>query len=136
MNVEKILHYADVVEQQPWADRNARAGFNMAVVLHPCGTPSCIAGWVEFGENGKTTPSRTMAQTGRASLDLSSDQWFALFYGRASRPGLHGVQAPGLHQVQPKHAAAVMRHLANTGDVDWAIGAEHSPGVTVTKWEE
>jgi len=118
MNKERILQLADVIEKKPHRRRFNRSspnkkltGFNMSE-WH-CGTVGCIAGWTQhlFG-------------TGTPNYDSGIEA--------AKLLGLHDRAAtdlfiPGkaifctLDEVKPRQAAAVLRHLAETGKVDWSI---------------
>ena len=123
MNIDNINRLADVIEAQSHTDREAEDGFAMNCFFHTCGTPACIAGWADFLANGDewvasdTLESRSQNVEGRAMewLGMSSSQRYELFWG--------GTKIADLAKVTPTHAAAVLRHLAATGDVDWFIGA-------------
>jgi len=105
MNKERILKLADVIENAPHqpipprgTPKRKLAGFNMS--NWHCGTVGCIAGWAReiFGEGPYD------------ALDLEFWQADALYVP-------HGPT----HDIQPHHAAAVLRHLAETGKVDWTV---------------
>lgn len=116
MNKELILKVADEIEAMPHSNLQAkrvRSGFNMSdwFERYPCGTVCCIGGHL----------------TRRMSVDLD---------GVADRLGITRYQAdtlcfavgrkPGtaLSQIKPSQAAAVLRHLAETGNVDWSVVSE------------
>jgi hypothetical protein len=125
MNKERILALADLVEQQP---HSLEFGFNMGELIHGCGTPSCIAGWAAWEKAGR--PEMIVAKEGYATENEASD-WLGL---------PHIVESPddndlsfdlfyplgfSFEKITPKHAAFTLRHLAETGKVDWrAYGPE------------
>ena len=134
MNRENILKVADAIEQHSIPD----LGFNMdwleteriyrlsghrEIVRkdntgRDCGTIACIAGWAcrlagvpaNFG-------------SARKFLGIPENLRDPLFYAHGS-----AVQ-DRLEDIQPQTAVAVLRHLAETGEVDWnrALAAPVSP---------
>lgn len=86
----------------------------MSEVLHNCGTPCCIAGWAcaEKIEAGESIASHYV--TAAVSLGLSLSKATSLF-----EPPFH----LDWDSISPAHAAAVLRNLADTGEVDWSVGA-------------
>jgi hypothetical protein len=109
----KVLELAAHIEAAPHRkDRDIRFGttgdrlqpthFNMR--HWHCGTCACIGGHAEamFGHPD--------------ALELDSDQEDELFY--PSNPPLK------YDEIQPADAAKVLRHLAETGEVDWSIIVE------------
>ena len=40
-----------------------------------------------------------------------------------------------MHKITPKHAAAVLRHLLETGEVNWWVGHELSPDLEVVEYQ-
>jgi hypothetical protein len=119
MNKDRILALADLVERQPHSDYYADAGFNMETYIHKCGTPSCIAGWAIFTFGGRSdldcaSDRDTENRDAGELLGIGEEQSYALF-----QP-LH-LEIP-LRKITPKQSAATLRHLAETGEVDWSIG--------------
>lgn len=118
MNRERILALADLIEQQPHTEIGAASGFNMEDFTHPCGTPACIAGWAAFMFDKEFEPGKTtMKYSEHAGMLLGLD------YRKAAdlfllTPGI------GLEEITPAHAATTLRHLAETGDVEWVIGGD------------
>lgn len=124
MNRENVLKVADAIEKHSIPD----LGFNMAAYLtsnepdksgHGCGTVACIAGWA------------FEVSTNRRPVDWHDDVdgVAAAFFGIDARTAeklfvpLADVRAtffPLLH-AEPRHAVAVLRHLAETGEVDWSV---------------
>jgi hypothetical protein len=78
-----------------------------------CGTTGCIAGWAHhlFGGGKETAFTDDLQFDARELLDLPFEIADDLF-------------VPGggyLRDIKPAKAAAVLRHLAETGKVDWSI---------------
>lgn len=119
MNTDNIRRLADVIEAEPHTDREAASGFTMMCFFHTCGTPACIAGWADTlsGADDWSGATRTDCVEERAAkwLGLAASQAYALFWG--------GTEIKDLKSVSPTHAASVLRHLADTGRVDWSVGA-------------
>lgn len=115
MNRERILALAELIEQQPHTGRLSADGFCMSNYVHNCGTPSCIAGWAAWLSHRKPKQMEdSMALFWRAQnyLDLSEDQADRLFL-----PYNYHCE----DQYPPSQAAATLRHLAETGKVDWSV---------------
>jgi hypothetical protein len=113
MNTERILKLADVIEAQPHTDIEAESGFTMLSYSHVCGTPACIAGWAYWLETGKAIRvEQDVSVEAGALLDLGPSKQNQLFMPDFSWSG-----------ITPPHAAAVLRNLAATGEVDWSVGA-------------
>ena len=112
MNSERILELADIIEAQPDVPSGAPAGFNMKWVHHSCGTPSCIAGWAETLEwstgNLGQDLGVTLARADDIIMPISRE---AHFRAEPDRPGY----------ITAAHAAAMLRNLARTGEVDWSV---------------
>ena len=124
MNKKRILELADKIDGLPLPNdpETYKSSFDMGVVSHRCGSPSCIAGQAlhMFDDIGKPDGYRMMAaceclglepDAGNALFAPNND--YACFDARIGEPGF----------VTPKHAAAVLRNLAETGEVDWTVGA-------------
>lgn len=116
MNTDNIRRLADIIEQQPHTTVSALSGFTMLNWTHDCGTPACIAGWANYLHNSDGREQVRMESAYRARL------WLGL--GEEDADELFGIgeDDPGLESVTPTHAAAVLRHLADTGEVDWSVG--------------
>lgn len=131
MNKDRILALADLIEKQPHTVSLHGSGFCMNYVLHSCGTPSCIAGWAAWEEEGRpkavSTPDTGWSLECKAQKYLGlatsveaelSDIAYSLFYPEGDRVDLYD-------NITPAQAAACLRHLAETGEVDW----DHAMGV-------
>lgn len=119
MNTENILRLADEIEQRGLNN----LGFNMKHFYSAgdseCGTTACIAGWAVLLE-GRTHPMNlsTFGCINTAARWLGLDPELAknLFCPGYTRDEDHcGWNAT------PKQAAQVLRHLAETGEVNWCI---------------
>lgn len=112
MNVERIRQLADIIEKQPHTTVDAPSGFHMEAVLHECRTPCCIAGWANHTFGGRESATTYDAAK---HLGISEDERERLFFARGTRLSFDAIT--------PAHAAAVLRNLADTGTVDWSVGA-------------
>lgn len=124
MNKEYILELADFLETiQPGAE----SGFNMNWYMnkncndysgHKCGTVACIAGWIAL-RDGQEEPAEWYTKYGAKKLGIDLDLAFKLFSPRR-------IWA---YDATPQQAAIVLRHLANTGEVDWNVAFPSQPVV-------
>ena len=119
MNKERILEIADLIETG-----HERMVFDMEVFgdEHPCGTAACIAGWAvaRFGENDDAEEIDHRRPLGDAVFDgaqsvlgLSFPEAHQLFAPNERRDGV------SMSDVTASHAVRTLRHLAETGEVDW-----------------
>ncbi len=128
------LHYlADAIESHILLDEGI--GFNMATWRDPvkaygnklgadqrehmCHTVACIAGWTGLLEHGaEFSPGPYSAA---ALLDLNEEEMNALFQGegRNSSAAVGGYTA--LDDLSESRAIAVIRHLADHGEVRWDL---------------
>jgi hypothetical protein len=125
MNKENILKVANAIENRAIPE----LGFNMGTFrddintrndLHDasgshCGTVACIAGWAEAVRLNTSTFDNDGGVPDRSQeyLGLDQDQADVLFYGFGGWNDLT--------QISPDEAVAVLRHLAETGKVDWSV---------------
>lgn len=129
MNKERLLHIADVLESDRAQDhfamrvyfsfRNAEfskelnktipIGDEIEGSLERCGTTACIAGWT-IAEFDPKYAGTTFGPHAALILDLDDDTWPKLFTATES-----------MSIDDPKEAAKVVRHLAETGKVDWRL---------------
>jgi len=112
MNTENMLKLADVIEKQEHVLETDYSGFNMAKYWHPCGTPSCIAGFASneagFTKRNALTFSRARKWLGIG--DAIAERLFA--------PSERQLGFPMLN-ITPAMAAWTLRNLAETGEVVW-----------------
>ena len=116
MNAERIRELADVIERQPDVGFRALDGFNMEFVNHPCGTPSCIVGWARslWGSQHSWLSDILDLVGDRAGQLIVPNHSYAHYVAHKGEPG----------HITASHAAAVLRHLAATGEVDWTVQPE------------
>lgn len=135
MNKERILDVANMIEQhtRPWL------GFNMSFVVSradtgwyrrddhrgdTCTTIACIAGHALICM-GKAVENdfATVSQTHDAATWLGLDNVEAskLFFA------IDSAFEHDLTVITPEHAVTVLRHFAETGEVDWDKFAALSP---------
>jgi hypothetical protein len=121
MNVENILKVADAIEQHSIPD----LGFNMLWLKsevggdadrsgHNCGTVACVAGWTIalFGSRGDG-----FMEAGQ-HLGLPRSKYRPLFYPGTGLDEDEADTHPAWGAT-PAQAASCLRHLAETGEVDW-----------------
>lgn len=140
VNKANVLRVADAIENSKLVKRDI--GFNMAYVAersgvyakdktgHHCGTVACIAGYAFAIKHPRTSAAKIRAieeRTGgdadddpiveeaRDFLGITPDESEALFFPDAYDPDLI------LHNLPAEQAVAVLRHLAETGEVDWSV---------------
>ena len=119
MNRENILAVADAIEKHSIPD----LGFNMAgfhaegwedLSQHNCGTTACIGGYATILLNGggeyRTIPDGKIADWLGVPIETAE----ALFYATGVDYGPQWFE-----KVTPSQAVSVLRHLAETGEVDW-----------------
>lgn len=118
VNAKNVLKVADAIETHSIKT----LGFNMAVwdkpyyedmSGHDCRTCACIGGWTN--RVFKRNDPRAGSFEAMKILDLSREERNALFF--PNDPKLLFA-----YKATPKKAAAVLRHLAATGKVNWRVG--------------
>ena len=130
MNVERIRALAEHIESLPtvgmtWDDAQRQA-YCQRTYAHLCGTPACIAGWAVhlFGDaEGNGEPGEA-----GALLGLEPDAAAMLFHGdpfnaRGRAWGHEAGDGATDREATAADAAATLRHLADTGRVDWRRGS-------------
>lgn len=111
MNTEYILNLADRIEKMPHTDVTDPSGFTMVDYRHHCGTPACIAGHVIDDE--RIDPNLVLCDEHEVVAEV-----FGISEAKADSLCLaSGVMR--LNLITPQWAAACLRHLARTGEVDW-----------------
>ena len=136
MNVKNVLKLADRIEclenttKFAKHGRPAQAGtFSMRNISHTCGLPACISGWAFHlaVEEFHATPPKDQHK-----CNLNGSGWLG-FDEYKDREILKNLFVPRYHEahtwdkpgetgyISSKRAAAVLRHLAETGEVDWSI---------------
>lgn len=119
-NVENILRVADYLDDLP--DPSAFSMFffqwpSMGEAMHPCGTPSCIAGYA-CHVHGIVRHGYDTMEAAQMLFGLSEENARLLFLPEEDRDGRNFVNRFNINNTQ---AAQLLRHLATTGLVDWSI---------------
>ena len=121
MNVDRIRQLADHIEKLPYVPaRRARKevpSFSMRWLDYNCGTPACIAGWAIEMWPEKDTTERSL-QRARVCLDVWGPLSKHLFVPEFPSANYDAKKGQRGH-ITPAHAAACLRKLAETGEVDW-----------------
>lgn len=124
MNKENVLAVADAIEKHSIPD----LGFNMGDWVahasdeapdrsgHSCGTVACIAGWAQRLRTGVPLSADSVVwwEPEAEWLGLGGDASDTLFMG-------DDETNKRLADVTPAEAVRVLRHLAETGEVDWSV---------------
>ncbi len=141
MHVERIRRLADHLESLPDThqlsmSRIVETGsfastFNMHRFVHPCGTAACIGGWAvnqmlcDVGLKRKViNQHEKVAHTAQLYLGLDLEKANELFAPRNDHASYRETNAEGYKFITAKRAATVLRHLADTGEVDWSATEE------------
>lgn len=112
MNHEAIIELANALEQ---GLPNVRFDLFDWLELRSCGTQACIAGHAVILRKGLAYASKMNAHR----IALEAEEILGLDRGKANDLF---TPAPGEGYLNdPRRAARVLRHLAETGDVDWNI---------------
>ena len=104
--------------------RGMGPAFTMLQASYSCGSPACILGHAH-GMLHKTTTSiaKYYYRTFAADLGIHADKALELYAPiNEFASFLAGPSNP--RWITKAHAVAVLRHLADTGEVDWRIGKE------------
>ena len=140
MNVERILQLADTVESLEPAYRVTRSRlededgeeltdftnrFLMSRFRFACGSPACIAGWAAWLANQqKDVPGDTWDRA-KKYLELDNEDMALHLFAPSPIDGVVGADMMATSNsskfITPNRAAAVLRNLAETGEVDWSI---------------
>lgn len=122
VNVAECLRVANQIERS--------STFDMGQVLHDCKTPACIAGHVAVANGFVRDPkgdhiNLQAMRFAREVLALQPQQAADLFCATSCVFGTTAENYDGM-AATPAHAAACLRKLAETGEVDW-LGTKPSP---------
>ena len=132
LNTEVINKLADRIEKCEQVDPPdhewGRVGpaFTMRQISYRCGSPACIIGH-NAALHGRNVPPLITNLEVVADLGITEDQSeeltapqhrdYADYWAHPGDPGF----------ITKDHAVAVLRHLADTGEVEWMIGAADDP---------
>ncbi len=90
----------------------------MSAYYRNCGTPSCIAGWVHHWY-GPEIPEKELWWNEGEAHDFARS-FFGITEGKACCLFMP-QELDSWSGVTPQHAASCLRHLAETGEVDWLL---------------
>lgn len=129
MNKDNILRLADIIEAQPHTSVDEAQGFNMEGYIHHCGTPSCIAGFAAFESLKETTnDEEKIIKTLRLLERYNVNELWNLaikWLGFSEEVEIYELFHPRCsyqwHNITPQEAAKVLRHFAETGEIDWTL---------------
>lgn len=117
MNKERLNKLADVIETLELDVRcysKERNKFCMDFLYYDCGTPSCIAGWAA------AQALATSRLPDELNVERTAAEWLDLPYRWAMKHLFYPSDYVGFHfaDVQPRDAAAVLRYVAEIGEVE------------------
>jgi hypothetical protein len=119
MKTERILALADHIEKVGDEHFNMSAFSNRGGAPTACGSTACVAGWViHIGLQAGEITRATLDSAGdkaRGWLGIDEDQASALFYPEGYSDNRDAWGKP----YTAARAGAVLRHLAETDEVDW-----------------
>ena len=99
--------------------------FNMKKVSYYCDTPGCMIGHARLmaREDGVRVPRDTPGSTYLGLTDKQAEDLFTPeFKGVDDKPAVWSALPGEFGYIPAPRAAAVLRHLADTKNVDWNVG--------------
>lgn len=134
MNVENILKVADAIE----GHTIRKLGFHMGDWVtsgyddlsgQQCGTTACIAGWTSLlMSRRKAAPRSPSVFLFTRDVMSEASAWLDLDYHSADDL-FYAVNSPvDRHKITSSQAVAVLRNLAETGEVDWGLALSPTEG--------
>ena len=129
LQTERINQLADRIEQCKEVELgDYKPAMGLAFTMHSskysCGSPACILGhWNAIRDS--TTTAMTRFDYASLASDLGITRMQAAELYAPIHCFAHFAAPPReFGHITKHHAAAVLRHLADTGKVDWIIGME------------
>lgn len=131
MNKERLLKVADAIEASLKPEAKPVAGFNMRFYSarnevttpdhtgHGCGTVCCVAGWTTIVRSG-VVPSGIVEDDLVMDIELN---WLELDYNQTDLFYPWSVLTSEWSNIPAEQAVRTIRHLVETGVVDWTIGS-------------
>jgi hypothetical protein len=126
MNRDKVLMVADAIENATLA-KDIGVGFNMRDFYdlrarcdqtgHSCGTTACTAGWAWLMFKDKDSIDHTLPD----EIELQAAELLGLTEAEADNLFFGVDCGKRLTDITTGDAIKVLRHLADTGEVDWTI---------------
>lgn len=135
VNRENVLKVADAIEKHSieWLGFNmdewaAEAGKSYPDRLDSCSTVACLAGWTYVVRYPSTTPEQLLRlsddfYSGKQRTVLTRAETFLELTDRESDDLFRPSGAGAWNKIEPSKAVAVLRHLAETGVIDWSISS-------------
>lgn len=129
MNTKLMLEVADLLDDEPegycqglWVNDDTGPD-----TYGKCGTPACLAGWICYAKEASIdgmiplvdASGRHVQDRAMKYLEIGPYTAMDLFDGNP-----YGVDEYAGPDPTSKQAAAVMRRLAETGEVDWRDAAD------------
>lgn len=108
-NAENLRKLADIIAAEPAGELHDRAGFNMLDYWHPCGTPSCIAGYMAC----------TVAEGLEGDFTERAEKVLGLYEDEADELFCPVGTVKYWTDITPTIAAQHLRDLADGQSVDW-----------------
>jgi hypothetical protein len=137
MNIENLTKLAEVLESDEaqdhfnlrhWIHHNGEhdidADMPVGAAIKDCGTVACIAGWAAVLANPDKPWGEFFGAKRKAALWLDLE-WHVedeLFTPEVDKLIMkYGHELADVYEVSAKGAAKVVRHLIETGTVDWRV---------------
>ncbi len=124
MNKERILALADLIEKLPKGSvYGEKSGFDMTDFSHHCGTPACIGGWARWEHFGRPDDIASEIVASQLSYSEVAAGYLGIDLEATAEELFYPPTIDNWQGITPQHAAAVLRNLVETGEVDWNAGA-------------
>lgn len=129
MNKTNVLAVASALRSSALAERGI--GFNMEFCMtvnsdypdrtgHNCGTVACIVGWAYALAHPELSAAKLVERVSTAE----ARDWLGLSRGKGHKLFYEQGLTIALTDISPEHAATVLEHLAETGEVVWDLEAK------------
>ena len=122
MYKDRIRILADTIEKLENYDyktvyTGAKPTFTMSKYYYKCGSPACMSGWA------RSLFAPGSGKDDKDLLGLSDSMSRDLFLPLNDYVNWRAMKGSAGY-ISARHAAAVLRNLADTGKVDWSVGYE------------
>jgi len=102
MNLENIQYTIDLMERP-----ETREGFSMAMFTNECGTPACLAGWLDHERKVNFSESIPLRQQIASFLGVDKSTASELCWLSSDRQ----YYGNNVHDITPQDVAVVLRRL-------------------------
>ena len=121
--INRLADRIEACEEVEFYDATPGMGpaFNMSSVVYECGAPACLIGHSD-AMHGRSYGDRGRNANLAVDLGITEEQADELCAPERDHAD-YCVNPGDPGYITKEHAAAVLRHLAGTGMVDWKIGA-------------